>query len=128
MHNHERSIRSTRLLSGDFGYLLNRDQTGANGNSSFVIGANNANTVFWRRSLPTIWPVCMGLVIQTPAPYALKKWDPECKFSVGNQCLYWLDSPYQRQAVLQLIPSALNYSPNAGNVTINSGATLGGKW
>ncbi len=111
-------------LSGDSGYLVNRDQTGANGNSSFIIGGKNANTIF-------------GGVIANNLAGALGSGYPSTgtisieKVGTGMQILtgtnvYTGSTTITGGKLFFNNSSALNYSTGAGGVTVNSGATLGG--
>jgi len=111
-------------LSGDSGYLANRDQTGVNGNSCFIIGGNNTNTIF------------SGVIANNLAG-ALGSGNPSTgtisinKVGTGMQILtganvYTGSTTINGGKLFFNNSSALNYSTNAGSVTVNSGSTLGG--
>jgi fibronectin-binding autotransporter adhesin len=111
-------------LSGDSGFILNRDLAGANGTSSFIIGENNASTVF------------NGIIVNNLAD-ALGSGSPNTgtisiqKVGIGTQILtgsnlYTGPTLITSGKLYFNNSSALIYSTVAGDVTVNSGSLLGG--
>ncbi|MGA2799690.1 MAG: autotransporter-associated beta strand repeat-containing protein [Thermoguttaceae bacterium] len=111
-------------LSGDSGYLLNRDQTSTNGNSSFVIGANNATTVFGGIIADNLAGV-YGSGNPNTGTTSIQKVGTGMQILSGAN-IYTGSTTITNGKLFFNNSSALNYSPSAGNVTVNGGATLGG--
>ena len=111
-------------LSGDSGYLLNRDQTSTNGNSSFVVGANNATTVFGGIIADNLAGV-YGSGNPNTGTVSIQKVGTGMQILSGAN-VYTGSTTVTSGKLFFNNPSALNYSPSAGNVTIGSRAILGG--
>jgi autotransporter-associated beta strand protein len=111
-------------LSGDYGYLLNRDQTGTNGNSNFIIGANNAMTVFGGIIANNLAGV-YGSGNPNTGTISIEKVGTGMQILTGAN-VYTGPTTITSGKLFFNNPSALSYNTSTGNVTIHGGATLGG--
>jgi fibronectin-binding autotransporter adhesin len=111
-------------LSGDYGYLLNRDQSATNGNSNFIIGANNATTVFAGVIANNLAGV-FGSGSPSTGTISIQKVGTGILFLAGAN-VFTGPTTIADGKLFFNNSAGLNFSTGAGDVTVYSGATLGG--